>query len=257
MPRRRQRSANYWRVMIAAMIAGVFGVFAVAAMSVPAATHETTNCRLDRKDPAHTIILIDQSDPFRSNDIDWVRELVEAEARMLPRAGRLTVIEPDLADPYAPQTLFSACSTGSPDRANAVLSNPRMIEDTWRADFRAPLIARVETALEETRQPQSPLMETLFAIADRPDFQAGGRGLRLIIVSDLIQHSDAFSFYRAGADVEAFDATLLAGRVPDLKDVEVIARIVPREVYDLPLGEVRAFWRGWFVNAGAEYGALN
>ena len=257
MPRRRQRSANYWRVMIAAMVAGVFGVFAVAAMSVPAATAEATNCRLDRKDPAHTIILIDQSDPFRENDIAWVRELVEAEARALPRAGRLSVVQPDLGDPYAPQTLFSACSTGSPDRANPVLSNPRMVEDTWRAEFRSPLIASVDAALKETRQPQSPLLETLFALADRPDFAAGGRGLRLVIVSDLMQHSEAFSFYRTGADSQAYGASVLAERVPDLSGIEVVARIVPREVYDLPLGEVRAFWRDWFVSAGADYGAVN
>ncbi|NBC19896.1 MAG: hypothetical protein GVY06_02420 [Alphaproteobacteria bacterium] len=257
MPRRRQRSASYWRVMIAGMIAGVFGVFAVAAMSIPAATDAATNCRLDRKDPAHTVILIDQSDPFRANDVAWVRELVEAEARALPRAGRLTVVQPDLDDPYAPRALFSACSTGSPDRAHPVLSNPRMIEDTWRAEFRAPVIESVEMALRDTRQPQSPLMETLFAIADRPDFRAGGRGLRLVIVSDLMQHSQGFSFYRAGADPEAYGATRLSQRVPDLSGTEVVARIVPRDVYDLPLGEVRAFWRGWFAATGADYGALN
>ena len=256
MARRRPRSASHWRAMIAAMIFGVFGVFAVAAMSVPAATHEASNCRLDRKDPAHTIILIDQSDPFRENDIAWVRELVEAEARALPRAGRLSVVQPDLRDPYAPRTLFSACSTGSPDRANPVLSNPRMVEDKWRAEFRAPLVASVDDALQQTRQPQSPLMETLFAISDRPDFSSGRRGLRLVIVSDLMQHSEAFSFYRSGADRDAFSATVLAGRVADLEGVNVVARIVPREVYDLPLGEVRAFWRDWFADAGAEYGSV-
>ena len=41
-----------------------------------------------------------------------------------------------------------------------------------------------------------------------------------------------------------------------LQGVEVVARIVPRQEYSLPLGEVKAFWRDWFGAAGADYGSV-
>lgn len=257
MPRQRDKGPWFWRGMIGAMLASVFGLFAVAAFSAPPAVVSETSCRVDRNDPAHTILLIDQSDPFSENDIAWVHELVDAEARALPRHGRLTVMMPNAGAPYAPRQLYSACSTGSPDRANPILSNPQMVADTWRERFYAPLEAEVDEALKDTRQPASPLMEALYAIADRPDFKADQTGRRLVIVSDLMQHSDGFSFYRSGADRTAFAETRLSGQVPSLAGVELVARIVPRQEYDLPMGEVRGFWRAWFETAGADFGVVS
>lgn len=257
MPRQREKGPWFWRGMIATMLASVFGLFAVAAFSAPPAVVAETNCRIDRKDPAHTIVLIDQSDPFGENDIAWVHDLIDAEARALPRNGRLTVVMPNATVPHAPKQLHSACSTGSPDRANPILSNPQMVADTWRELFYLPLEASVEAALKDTRQPASPLMEALYAVADRPDFKAAQQGRRLILVSDLMQHSDGFSFYRMGADLVAFEETRLAGEVPSFAGVDVVARIVPRQEYDLPMTEVRAFWSIWFSQAGAEFGAVS
>lgn len=255
MPRSRDKGPWFWRSMIGAMLASVFGLFAVAAFAAPPATLAETGCRMDRKDPAHTIVLIDQSDPFLPNDIDWVRQLIDEEARSLAKYGRLTVLMPNAAEPYDPKVLHMACSSGSPDRANPVFSNPRMVEDAFRTNFYEPLMENVDRALLETRQPASPLSEALYATADRADFQSGKR--RLVIVSDLMQHSDGFSFYTSGADYGAFANTALAQDLPRLTGVDVVARIVPRQNYDLPMGEVKAFWRAYFMETGAQYGSLN
>lgn len=257
MPRRRQKGPWFWRSMIAAMLVSVFGLFAVAAFSAPPATLADTNCRTDRRDPAHTIILIDQSDPFAANDVAWLQELVEAESRALPRHGRLTLMTPNATLAHEPSLLVSTCSTGSPDRANPLFSNPRMVEDTWREAFHAPVVAAVNAALTDTVAPASPLAESLFAIADRADFQSRQDGRRLVIVSDLMQHSEDFSFYASGADYGGYSQSPLARYAPDFSGVDVTARIVPRQAYDLPLGEVKAFWRLYFDSAGADYGTVN
>lgn len=258
MPRSRDKGPLFWRSMIVAMVASVFGLFAVAAFSAPPATLAETNCRVDMKDPAHTIVLLDQSDPFQTNDLDWLRALVDAEARTLPRFGRLTLAMPNAARPWDPLVLHSACSPGSPDKANPITSNPRMVADAWRENFYAPIAGAMETALADTRQPSSPLSEALAAIADRADFKAGMKNRRLVLVSDLMQHSDDFSFYRSGADYGAFTESGLADQMPRLEGVDVTARIVPRQMYDLPMGEVKAFWRAYFEASGAAaYGSVN
>lgn len=255
--RRHEKGPWFWRGAIGTMLASVFGLFAVMAFNQPPALEADTHCRVDRKDPAHTILLIDQSDPFTENDLGWVQEFVDIEARSLPRYGRLTVMTPNASDPYDPRIVFSSCSPGSADDANPILSNPRMVEDTWRDMFFQPLSLKIESTLRSKSQPASPLSEAIFAAADRADFQRGRTDRRIVLVSDLIQHSSDYSFYRSGADYGAFGDTKLADFVPSMKGVKVVARIVPRREYDLPLGEVKTFWRSYFRATGAEYESVN
>lgn len=257
MARARERGPWFWRTAIGVMVLAVFGLFAVAAFNSPPALDEETACRMDRKDPAHTIMLIDQSDPFNTNDLDWVYEFVDAEARSLPKYGRLTVVTPNASDPYNPSTVFSHCTPGSVEDANPFFQNPRMIDDTWRDSFYTPLVENVEAALVDTRQPSSPLSEAIFSLADRADFQPSHGDRRVVLVSDLMQHSDGFSFYRLGADFAAFKESRLGEEIPVMTDVEVVARIVPRQIYDLPLNDVKAFWRTYFEGSGAVYESVN
>lgn len=258
MPRRRSdKGPWFWRGMIALMLGVVFALFAVVAFNQPPTLMADTSCRMDRKDPAHTIVLIDQSDPFNPNDLDWVYEFVDAEARTLPKYGRLTVMTPNAASPYDPKVVYVACSPGSAAEANPVFQNPKMIEQTWQTQFHAPLLEKVEAVLLDTRQPSSPLAEAIYSIADRADFQPGRPERRIVLVSDLMQHSDGFSFYRAGAEYDAFLDSDLAAMRPALGGVQVVARIVPRQIYDLPMADVKAFWRAYFSDAGADYGSVN
>ena len=255
--RRHEKGPWFWRGAIGTMLASVFGLFAVMAFNQPPALSADTNCRVDRKDPAHTILLIDQSDPFTENDLGWVQEFVDAEARNLPRYGRLTVMTPNAADPYDPRIVFTSCTPGSAEDANPILSNPRMVEDTWRDQFFQPLSSEIAATLKSKRQSASPLSEALFAAADRADFQNGRTERRVVLVSDLMQHSADYSFYKSGANFEAFSQTKLADFMPSMKGVDVVARIVPRREYDLPLGEVKTFWRAYFRETGATYESVN
>ena len=257
MPRSREKGPWFWRSAIGVMVANVFGLFAVAAFNRAPPTDPVTACRMDMKDPAHTIVLIDQSDPFNPNDFGWVSQFLDTEARALPKYGRLSVLTPRSADPYNPNMVFSACTPGSVEDANPIFQNPQMIDDTWRDTFYMPLSETVETALLDTRQPTSPLAETLYAIGDRADFQRDSKGRRIVIVSDLMQHSDAFSFYRQGADFQAFGGSGLGQEVPSLDAVEVVARIMPRQNYDLPITDIRSFWRTYFNESAAIYGSVN
>ena len=257
MPKAREKGPWFWRGMIGAMLASVFGLFALAAFSSSPAVTPDTGCRMDRKDPAHTVLLIDQSDPFNPNDLGWVKEFIDSEARTMPRFGRLTVMTPNSEDPYDAKVIYSQCSPGSAEHANPLLQNPRMIEDTWRETFYAPLEAEVETALMDKRQPSSPLFEAVYSIADRADFQTTTGTRRIILISDLMQHSDDFSFYKWGADRDAFDKSRLADRMPDMAGVEIVARVVPRQEYDLPLSQLRGFWRDYFEQSGAEFRSVN
>ena len=229
MPRAREKGPWFWRGAIGVMLLTVIGLFSVAAFNAAPALDPESECRMDRRDPSHTILLIDQSDPFSDNDLAWVDELIDAEARALPRFGRLTVILPNSEQPFDPRTLYSHCSPGSVEDANPILQNPRMIDDTWREHFYQPLSSTVAETLTTTSQPSSPLFEALYSVGDRADFQSNRENRRLVIVSDLMQHSDAFSFYRSGADLAAYSDTSNASQLPGFAGVDVEARIDKRQ----------------------------
>ena len=255
--RRHTRGPWFWRGAIGAMLTGVFGLFALVAFSQPPAVMPENSCRVDRKDPAHTILLIDQSDPFNPNDMDWVRELVNDEARALPKYGKLSVMVPNAAEPYNPKVLYTSCSPGSAAAANPITQNPKMIEQAWQNKFYQPLVGTVEEALMDKEQPSSPLSEAIYSISDRADFQPQQAGRRVVMVSDLMQHSGGFSFYKMGADYDAYLESELAKTTPKLEGVDVVARVVPRQIYDLPVADVKGFWRAYFQDAGATYGSVN
>ena len=257
MPRAREKGPWFWRGAIGVMLVSVVGLFSVAAFNAAPALDPVTECRMDRQDPAHTILLIDQSDPFSDNDLSWVDELIDAEARSLPRFGRLTVVLPNSAQPFDPKTLYTHCSPGSVEDANPILQNPRMIDDTWREHFYAPLSETVGETLQTTSQPSSPLFEALYSVGDRADFQANRSNRRLVIVSDLMQHSDGFSFYRTGADLAAYSETSIASQLPRFDGVDLVARIIQLQKNDLPISELKAFWRSYFDKTGATFGSTN
>mgnify|MGYP006264562711 CR=1 FL=1 len=132
-----------------------------------------------------------------------------------------------------------------------------MIEDNWRSKFRDPLNGAVRAVLTDKTAPASPLAEAIHAIFDRADFRAPAKNRRVVIVSDLIQNSKNFNFYRTGADFETFSTSRLATELRDSGGAEVVARIVPRQDYDLPLSEVKAFWDSYFTRVNASFTSVN
>ena len=162
---------------------------------------------------------------------------------------------PSVANPYEPSVLFSRCSTGAD--ANPIFENPRMVEDTWQSSFRQPLGGVIDTVLKDKIAPASPLAEALHAIFDRADFKTDVANRRVVVVSDLIQNSKQFNFYKKGADFEAFSASPLGTSIVNAEGAEVVARIVPRQRYDLPLSDVKAFWTAYFGRANAAFSSVN
>ena len=64
MPRAREKGPWFWRSAIGVMLISVIGLFSVAAFNAAPTLDQETECRMARRDPAHTILLIDQSFQF-------------------------------------------------------------------------------------------------------------------------------------------------------------------------------------------------
>ena len=240
---------NFWRVLMAGSALTMVGVVTVFALLQPKPVDEA-GCRLDNIVSQHTIVLIDQSDPFTQEDIRWVQKIARDESRSLGQYGRLTVVGLKSETPYEPVEAFSRCSPGA--KSNGWTNNPRMVEDTFREQMSDLLDAALETLLSEKEQPTSPLIEALVGISDRSDFSPAVAARKIVLVSDLIQNSPELSHLKTGADFAAVERTRFATDKPRLEGVAVSVRVVPRRNYAVPKEELVDFWNSMLEYSGAQ-----
>lgn len=229
-------------------IAG-FSVLLLGFIAIPVALigtkppeTDTENCRRDGVIPAHTIVLVDQSDPFEPADVDWAWQLMFDEAKALKKHGRLTIVGIDAENPDQGASVFSRCSPGSPNQANPIFENPRFIEQDWKTKFEQLMRERTEELMLHDQAPQSPLLEHMRGILRRADFRTEAPLRRIVIISDMYQHSDAYSMYNSGLNRELFDRAAERIEFPDMSGVTVAIFRVDRKT-KLKGADIIAFWQ--------------
>ncbi|MDR9394785.1 MAG: hypothetical protein RI571_10805 [Roseovarius sp.] len=148
---------------------------------------------------AHLAILVDTTDPISLTQLEAARQQIErkiAEAAVHTRISFATV-NPD-ADTRR-GTFFSMCKPQSGDDASILTQNPQMIEARFRNKFVDPVSEALSALLRVPEAQTSPIMESAQELAARiPGFTVADAPRELVLMSDLVQHSEVFSFYRGG-----------------------------------------------------------
>ena len=139
------------------------------------------------------------------------------------------------------------------DSASALTQNATLIDQRYRTRFIEPLQGRITDLTGISGASQSPIMESLQAlVASTPGFVVFDGPRRIVIVSDLLQHSDAMSFYRGG-DWDSFHASPAFQRLGStLAGAEVALLQIPRPgegVHDPRI--LDDFWARYFDVQGA------
>lgn len=199
-----------------------------------------------------TVFLIDRSDDTPTQTIAEIRNRIVRTVSNDVKDGELVSIfyitdsaQRDL------RPVFSMCKPQS--EGNIVYEDQRTIERKFEASFRKPLDAALEEQPSDGKV--SPVAETLtdFLASDYLDARAN----RLSLFSDLIQNSDAVSLYGCSDSRRAIAAyrQARAGAVerPELKNVEVILNVIPRQGLGANVVGCRdGFWAWFFGNNEGE-----
>lgn len=149
--------------------------------------------------------------------------------------------------------VFSACKPPDGAAASELTQNPRQIRARYETAFLTPLGAVLDEMAIVQGANSSPIMETIQATISRaPGWDEASGERRLVLVSDLLQHSDAFSLYRGG-DWDAFRKTSGYARLSrNLEDVSVEILRLPRPAARGPDPQaVDDFWSGYLDRQGA------
>jgi hypothetical protein len=199
-----------------------------------------------------TAILLDLTDPLSSTQHSQLMAWLEDEIDRAPRGTQFTmgVVSQDSANWGATDPL---CKPQDASSVNSLTQNSRLIDTRYREQFLDPLKARLEGMVSASGADRSPIMESLQAlVSDTAGFVTFDGPRRIVVVSDLLQHSDVLSFYRGG-DWNSFLNS------PDYQRIGTTLDGAEIQIYQIPRptegvkdpAVLDDFWINYFERQGA------
>ncbi|WLD97109.1 hypothetical protein PX860_01035 [Agrobacterium leguminum] len=238
-------------LLLTAAIAGGFG-FLYFKASNQVALNETTLCPITSP-TSITAVLIDVSDPISPVTEKDLRNRFGELKDSIPVGGQIVIYE--LTDEAGKlNQVFMRCNPGSGDEADELISNPRFVQKRWEDGFDAPLKKISEGIGTGNSSDQSPILGGIQTI----NLEAFGNHdyaklpKRLIVASDMIEHTSNFSMYRTGIAYDKFEATSAPQtfRTP-LDNVAVEVWEFVRPGVSFSATDLSEFWAKWLKANGA------
>lgn len=252
--RRDRRGSNntLWWGVVGASVFLIIGVLAVSQSLVSQkAIDEHTLCHSSGPTNA-TVILLDVTDPLNGTQQARLRTIINNEIAV---SDIDTLISMGVVSEYPDRwgAMFSKCKPATGADANSLYENPTLIAERYNREFLRPVGEKIDTTLSSAKENQSPIMEALQAlIAGSPDFSNVQGRRKIIVVSDMLQHSENLSFYR-GQGWEYFVTQDGEKRFAEsLANAEIEIVRIPRVGGNIPPDQlVEGFWTRYFDRQGS------
>ncbi|MDQ7774942.1 MAG: hypothetical protein Q4615_03060 [Paracoccus aminovorans] len=238
--------------LAAVMVAGVGALFWWSNRTARASAYDPQTLCPETGPVGMTAILMDLTDPLSTAQASQLFAWLQKEVDDAPRGTQFTmgVVSDDLTNFHATPPL---CKPQDKASASALTQNPELIGRRYDELFMKPLEVSIRQLTTATAAKHSPIMESIQAlVADTPGFVTFGGPRRIVLVSDLLQNSEALSFYRGGS-WDSFQKSPDYQRLgSSLTDAEVAIYQVPRSLEGIrDTSAVEDFWLRYFERQGA------
>lgn len=153
-------------------------------------------CPADQGPSSVNVVVIDVTDPY--NSIQWqnIKNRLSEIKNEIPKHGLLAIFSVTKSVPKTLEPEVELCNPGSGQQSSIWTSNPRLKRRRWQKSFIAPIDSILTHINTEGPRRTSPIMETIQAAkAHVGAYDTDDR--RLVIVSDMMQHTDEYSHYGA------------------------------------------------------------
>lgn len=199
-------------------------------------------------------LLLDTTDGMSRITKEEVRRNILEVQRTIPRYYRVSVFTLD-EDGLEREPVASVCNPGRLDQMDdlaqqGLTANPALISAKY-SEFEVTLSKALETVFEEEFEARrSPLLSSLQELSvimpdpmdvDAASYPAGKN--KIILITDMLEHTDVFSVYQSGLDFEAFSASRATekfGKSYKALDIEML--IVRRDQNKYSTLDVVRFW---------------
>jgi hypothetical protein len=212
---------------------------------------------LSRAPADQTVVLVDQSEALTETQRrfaqSFIQDYVADEARfpVRSRIALFTFSEASFAAAGSPSFRPQADLCRPPSQGNDLYQNSRKITRQFHERFLVPVTAALEESLATTGGARSPILETLQLISRSQEIGDTGHKT-LILVSDMLQHTDGFSHYRPQRGWEDFRRSGFAADVKaDFRGWDVVV-IYLRRYHERHLQQAAhlEFWQRYFHESG-------
>lgn len=197
----------------------------------------------------HLAILVDTTDPISMTQLQAARQLILKKIDSAKPGTRVSfsTVSPDRV--IRSSAFYTMCKPQSEEDANFWTQNAKLIQEQYDEGFISPVRENLNSLLMAEGASSSPIMESLQEfITSIPGFLTDDAPKELVMLSDLIQHTDAHSFYR-GLSWESFEKTGGRSRLSrNFSGAKVTVLRVPNSVANVSI--VDDFWVRYFNAQG-------
>lgn len=244
-------------VALVILIAGGIGVYGWMAWKAKSAPKLDSDLCPEDGPTSVTAVLLDVTDPIAEiTKLDLKREFQRA-VKDVEKSGLIEVYF--LTDVESkPERTFHLCNPGDGADADPWTSNPKKIQQRWDQAFNEPL-KRIEDQMGEGATAKlSPIMAGIqrIVIDSFADTKLDGRPKHLIVASDMIEYTPAFSMYKSGANFKTFESSPARDRFrTPLDGVDVRIFLFQRQ-NATALKELPDFWAKWVTTNHGDLSAI-
>lgn len=242
-------------IMVVLAIAG--GLFYVRQMLAAKTYDEATLCPTREAGGvrAATLIVIDKSDPFTEPQVATVRQAILNARDALPPGGKIKIAVIEKApneDAAQIRLLRAVCNPGSGETANAIYQNAKLVERRYRERFLEPLDRDLQSLSVPGVAPESPIALALATSIARDDDIAGIPEKRVILVSDLLEHTADMSAYAGELSAERLRQSVGEAATAWLSGTKVDVHMLHHAKDPARQEAALAAWLAFFQGAGAK-----
>ena len=254
--RKRKRAQDRLGVALIVLVVLVFasggaGYFYLQQTRV--ALDETTLCP---KDGARTltVVLVDRTDPLTTIQSAALRNRIEEIKNSVAQYGALQIYSVEPIGETLLRPVVDMCNPGRGANIDPNFGNPRLIEKRWQEEFAMPIETLLNDLMQTHEADSSPIMESIqsIAVSVLSGNSAAEIPKRLIIASDMLQHTTEYSQYNSDLDFQEFRKSGFYRRLQaDLRGVEVEIIYIRRDTRRAAQGKAHVqFWRDYIHDLG-------
>ncbi|MES0073337.1 hypothetical protein [Mesorhizobium sp. M0058] len=217
-------------------------------------TDAATGCPAKGGPNSVTAVLFDTSDPVPQATMEDLANKFRQIAGSIKEGGYLWVGSLTSA-PGNLKELFSRCNPGDGSTVDVWTSNPGKHQKVWEEAFDKPLKQLTGQLPSDGQADQSPIMAGVqklkLSLFDNGAFESVPK--RLILVSDMMENTPAYSQYKSGPDYSVFKKSTASARFrTDLLGAEVTILYFNRPERKFPSVDHANFWTQWFSDNGGK-----
>ena len=253
--RRKQWLGALLLLLVVAMVGAVF-LFKLSLQRQHIALDPQTQCPLAGPS-GYLAVVFDKTDSYNPIQQRFLKRWFERLKQELPTGTQVSLYVIDGSGQARLDPDLVVCNPDDGKHANALYENPALLRKHWRERFEQPLDQAISAFMQPSTADTSPIFEMLQVVAlsafpPASSTADNAKPKRIVLISDMIQHTPEWSQYRGQMDLAKLKASPYFTRVgTNLQGADVEILYVRRDGRETLQSKRHAlFWADYIAAIG-------